>query len=493
MNVVIFSLNRCFYAFPAKDVIQVLENSPVTPLPFVDQSIEGLVNVSGQVLPQFNLAAILRLPAENNATASSQIMMVALQSCAVYCTMRVDYVVTMLSLNDEQLHDHISHTEGPGEQPILDDAERHGHWVAGEFLFNDKLVVLLNPDSMGLDYLDVADLSNGTDLSLSLNAHSALVVEEKQETTESFLAILSQGEHFAIRLTDIEEVVEINQFSKLSIAPDEVLGNINLRGIPILIVSLSRLLNQGDSQNALGTPENDEGNDGLLIVIEYQSYRLGLQVEQVEGIVFVNVDNLQELVDFEGCFRGNNGDLVGVIDLHQLVTPERFTSYYPYIAELAQVGIEQEEEEELHKILIFEVADEDCAVFVDQVDGVFEYQTSIDLPESSEGPASGAIQIHGDILPVFDLRDVFPNRRENTPYTSFIVVNVDEKKWALVVDRVYRVIDVMASEFKCINNDCEHYGMVDSVVRYNNALLSMLSLSQLFETQDYGVSEGVYV
>ena len=56
MKALVFPLGDEHYAFPLASVSQVLSSPRVTRLPVADQSVLGLVNVRGEIVPLFDLA-----------------------------------------------------------------------------------------------------------------------------------------------------------------------------------------------------------------------------------------------------------------------------------------------------------------------------------------------------------------------------------------------------------------------------------------------------
>jgi purine-binding chemotaxis protein CheW len=61
-NLVTFRLDRQTYALPIEPIVQIIEMVTITPIPQVNHSVEGVINVRGASIPVVNLRRHLGLP-----------------------------------------------------------------------------------------------------------------------------------------------------------------------------------------------------------------------------------------------------------------------------------------------------------------------------------------------------------------------------------------------------------------------------------------------
>ncbi len=61
-NLVTFRLDRQTYALPIEPIVQIIEMVTITPIPQVNHSVEGVINVRGAPIPVVNLRRHLGLP-----------------------------------------------------------------------------------------------------------------------------------------------------------------------------------------------------------------------------------------------------------------------------------------------------------------------------------------------------------------------------------------------------------------------------------------------
>ena len=131
----------------------------------------------------------------------------------------------------------------------------------------------------------------------------------------------------------------------------------------------------------------------------------------------------------------------------------------------------------VRRLLTFNVGHERCALPLASVEQVVEYQQLEALPEGGGGHLHGAVQIHGDILPVVDLRIQMDVSARNTPLTAYVVAGEENNRWALVVDQVNQVVEIPETDIEPASTQQQQY--VEEIGRIDDGLLSVMSLSAL--------------
>jgi purine-binding chemotaxis protein CheW len=126
------------------------------------------------------------------------------------------------------------------------------------------------------------------------------------------------------------------------------------------------------------------------------------------------------------------------------------------------------------RVLSFRLGTERCALSLDAVDRVEEYTPSVDLPEG-DSSLTGAIQIKGEIAPVLDLRTLLGLTPQET--SSYVIVRLDGAPWALIVDKIERVIEIPEKDITPVRTHQSDY--LTEVGRLDGELISLLSLAPL--------------
>ncbi len=311
MDVVLFQVAEQIYAIHADTVREVVDPVPVTPLPFVPDSVEGLVNMSGRVLPQVSVA--IRLGAgQALAAGDGTVLVLAVGDRLAAC--RVNKVVAKITIASEEIS-----TSGEAEGGV----DGPPRLLAGEFCWNDRQVVLLNGAGLMFDqdqHLAVEVQGEGLLAEASEDAGVSTTLSARDFPCVLFS---SKGELFAFRFADVVEVVERGEVTSLPGAPAVMAGVQLLRGLPLPLVSMRFLL--------FGEMEEQAP---YVLVVTIEGCPVGLQVEKVLGIQRFPQDALQPLLEEQSLLEGflTTGDnrLVGVIRFSALADTRFFHAWKPF-------------------------------------------------------------------------------------------------------------------------------------------------------------------
>jgi len=88
----------------------------------------------------------------------------------------------------------------------------------------------------------------------------------------------------------------------------------------------------------------------------------------------------------------------------------------------------------------------------------------------------GVINLHGQITPVFDIRQCLGlQRRTENLNDCIIILEVDDKKGAIIADTVTEIIEAKASDvdYSAESNHISQY--VDSVLKWDGKVLPILN------------------
>jgi purine-binding chemotaxis protein CheW len=94
-QLVTFLLEEQMYALPIKPIVQIIEMVTITPIPQVDQAVEGVINVRGESVLVINLRRHLGLPPTRLQLRTPIILV---RSAGRMLGLIVDQVIDMLSL-----------------------------------------------------------------------------------------------------------------------------------------------------------------------------------------------------------------------------------------------------------------------------------------------------------------------------------------------------------------------------------------------------------
>jgi purine-binding chemotaxis protein CheW len=456
MELVLFEVGKGRFAFSAIGVSKVLEVLPVTPLPYAPADVEGLVNVAGAVYLKVDLAARLGM-GERSADPNGNLLVVTARQDTV--VVQVDRVFNKISLEPEAIK-------------LYDESDSQA-LVRGEFMLPDGMVLLLNEASLGLQNMEPVGVpEGGGGLVGQLEVTNAAQATELVNNDMPTVTVQDGDETYAFHMEDVLEIVEIRDLTALPGAGAEVEGLMQLRGSALLVLSLSKLLKCKPTV----APK-------FVLVVAVHGSRLGISVADMVGIERYEKDILQTITggdsQLEGYLPGYGaweGRMTGLVALGGLVSLESMAHFRRYLIQhgVDMAAISEQEMKSVRRLLSFRLGDERCALPLSLVDRVEEYGSAVNLPQGDDSLA-GVVQIKGEVAPVLDMRDMMGIKGKDT--SAYVVVRIQGAPWALVVDKVDRVIEIAEKDITPVRTSQNDY--LTEVGRLDGELISLLSLEPL--------------
>jgi purine-binding chemotaxis protein CheW len=455
MELVLFHAHENRYALPAERVGKVIELLPVTPLPYAPSTAEGLVNVSGSVLLKVSLPELLGVPPERRR---SEGVLLVVSTSREMVVIQVDSVSSKVTLDESDLTRY-----GSEGAPGL---------VAGEFTLDGQMVLLLSPDALALDDMQAVGVPEGGGGLVGRVEDTRDRAELQQVSDLELVTVQDGGEAYAFAMQDVVEIIEVSAFTRLPNVSAEVEGLMLMRGKALLVLSLARLLNRPQEEPAR-----------FILVLSAGDASLGISVSQVIGIERYLRDEIQAAdaseAQLDGYLPGAGlraGKMTGLVSVRSLLPAERMEVYRRYLHQHGKDSaiMAEIQAQSVRRLLAFKLGNERCALALGSVDRVEEYVNPVDLPEGDD-MFSGVVQIKGEVAPVLDLRRALGYPQSDT--AAYVVVRVDGSAWALVVDKVDRVIEIQERDITPVRNNETDF--VNEIGRLNGELVSLLSLDPL--------------
>src|SRR5690625_4852481 len=128
---------------------------------------------------------------------------------------------------------------------------------------------------------------------------------------------------------------------------------------------------------------------------------------------------------------------------------------------------------EEQKFIVFQLADEEYAVPVEQV-GSIERISSITRVPQTKSYVKGVINLRGVITPLIDLRIRFGlDEQETTDRSRIIIVQVEEMEVGLIVDSANDVLDIPLNQIEEAPEviGSVHVDFIDGVIKVEDRLL----------------------
>jgi purine-binding chemotaxis protein CheW len=149
-----------------------------------------------------------------------------------------------------------------------------------------------------------------------------------KNNTSQFVGFLLDGQSYAFRIEQIQEIVILDKVTRTPQVPDYCEGVSNLRGSIIPIINLRKLF---------GLEARTADRETRTIVVNVGERTMGCTVDMVSQVVRIPEEDIQpapETVTADGAdyiagFAKLDGDLVIILDINELLDPAQLDHVTP--------------------------------------------------------------------------------------------------------------------------------------------------------------------
>lgn len=447
LGLLLFRSGCRLFCLPDGVVQEILPAGLTTPLPFTPPWVDGLANISGRVIPQASLGALL---GENSTSAAQELLV--LRTPRADCVLRVDEVLQRVEV-----------AAGDVQAFLPADAGAAGAYVCGEVHIGDEIVLLLDPERLGELFSAREPARGEAGLLGSLEEKAGAVVEDRL----GCLAFMAGGERYAMDLRDIGEIIEAGAVTAIPGAPAAVTGLSTLRDEPLLMVSLAGLL---------GLPP---GPQTKALVVKHGELRVGLLLDDIDGIVQFPLSALRALGeaagDIAGVLHDAAGTVLGLLSVERLLRPERERLLAGWVPTQRREHLRQVRKLSAH--LEVSLGGERFGIPLNAVQRILPWSAPEAL-DDARGRVRGVVNIEGAVVPVLAGDGLYRGRAESVQ-GAWVIVGDESRPWALAVDEACAIVQVPLDGLERIGNGD---GLLEAVANVDGRLLSILAESALFQT-----------
>ena len=457
------------YAIPLGRVIGIVPSGPVTPLPLSAPQFEGLVLAMGQVVPQISLAILLGMPSQEGG------VVVLLSDLGGSIGLRVDAVHAMLHVEWAQVA--VATPAMRAERPLI--LGRFGNAPASY-------------DILQLEHLTEGEwvpVSTGDAAASLAEAPDGIVdlAEATDRQLEPYLVFSIGDDIYAIQVEHLIEILELSDSQTVPHAPPWVHGVIDVRGEPILGLSLAALL---------GRSRKESGQLGLMIAPAVdpagcvgetsmpRAARVVLVAGRSHGIERYGSEQVHAVRQPIGCiasyFVRSDDKIVGIIDPTTLMRPVGgvIAAWLPQPRAVSPVALPAPAAG-VHPYLTMRVGRELLAVPVDRIHRLQASVKLTPIPDSDTG--FDAVADVGDgVVPVIDLRRILAADGEppadDLPSPCVLAV-IGGGMAGIIVDQILQVENIPDGQVEPA--DESPLLPVSHLLRLNGQPISALSLDRL--------------
>jgi purine-binding chemotaxis protein CheW len=275
------------------------------------------------------------------------------------------------------------------------------------------------------------------------------LLDDATSDTRQFVTFITGNEVFAVDMAPVQEIIRVPEVVQVPLSPAALDGLANLRGKVLPIISLRRLFNFAEQ-------EHDDATRAVVVDV---GQPLGFVVDRVASVVGVepnqieDVGSIRSTVNTEllsGLIKDVGGNaMIMVLDFEKLVQRE-----FADIAAIAKTGgiagampvesaHEEDEESDELQLVSFEVAGQEYAIAIEDVQEIVQVPESIIHVPHSDVHVMGVMTLRNRLLPLVSLSRMFAlPERPLDEKSRIVVLALGSASVGIAVDGVSEVLRV---------------------------------------------------
>ncbi len=422
---------------PVQEIIRV---PTVVRVPLVPDTLEGLANLRGKVLPIISLRRVFGFPEQEYNDATRAIVIDLGQPLGFV----VDHVASVVGVEINKVQD-VTSIGGVVNTEFLAGLLKDVGGVSMTMIVDFARLI-------AHEFSDIAQASSNTSAMRSLTGQDETVDEGFSD--ELHLVSFSVAEQeYAIDIQDVQEIVQIpDQIIHVPHSDSHVLGVMTLRQRMLPLVSLRRMF-------ALPFQEVDESS--RIVVISVGNAAVGVVMDTVNEVLRVSKNDVSvmpamlardgDLSEISEICRLDNGKrLVSIISADNMF---RHQAVQEALGAIDGKGDEMEHHdaardaiEDDEQMVVFRLGTEEYGVPIESVQEIVRVPEELTHVPKTPAFVEGVMNLRGSVLPVVDQR-----LRLNLPSLArceqqrIMVFLFDELRTGFIVDSVAEVLKIPRS------------------------------------------------
>ena len=430
------------FTFPMLSVGEIIRVPTMVSVPLGPPQMMGLANLRGNVLPVYDLSAILL---GRHAEVSDATRVVVVETDLGSIGFLVDRVLRVYSVAEGAVIDKASMTDS----------------IAYDYM----LGIIKQSEEPVEQILDVLALAKAQAVTkqggsaMQLSGMQRIDSDESEciaadDSLQQLVCFSLEDQEFAFHLQDVEEIVRVPaEISQLPESAPAVLGLVNLRGRIIPIVDLS---------NAIGMMPTQINETSRIVVTQNTEFgSVGFIVAKVSNVVSISETELESVPSvcndgaesglLEAVYRSDGGKrLVSIINLPNIygrALMSALTSIDDDIKQESQMSESNEvafDEDDCEQYVIFWINGQEFGVSIDDTQEITRVPEKLESVPSTPDYLKGIVNLRGTVLPVIDLRSRLGMPcSETSERQRIVVLTKDKQRTGFIVDGVAEVKTVV--------------------------------------------------
>ena len=446
LQFITFFLGKETFAFPMSTVREIIRMPDLAEMPMAQESLAGLANLRGTILPIINLNGLLATP-PSTLTDATRVVVVECGALVGFVVDRVDRVVSVDANKMEKVSSFNSSVDTGFLSGIVKEVAGHA------------MIMMLDVGRLiELNFKALTQIKK-----ISKESASSLISPQdntattKIETDRRFVSFHLEGQEYAFSIEQVSEIVRVpKEISHIPKSANHVLGIINLRDRLLPLVSL---------RNMFGMPAESINEQSRVVVISIEDpedpkkgqQSVGVLTDQVREVLRVPPD----LLDTVPTVFSEDGQITQIHSICRLESGKRLVSIlsvermFEHDALLEALEMKRSQEENYMadfgqksdstdkevQLVVFQLSNEEYGVAIESVQEIIRIPDELTHVPKAQHFIEGMVNLRGLLLPVVDLRSKLGmERMTRTERQRIVVFTLDGVRTGFIVDSVSEVL-----------------------------------------------------
>ncbi len=421
-EILIIKEQGCYYGIDTNVVEQILRVMNLTPMAMTPDAIRGLCSIEGSIVSALDFAHLLDKRYDYVDEKAFKARQVTVNTRTHHFSLLVSEVINSIEVNQEN----------------VEYVEDKDDVIVALLKHEDEIIQIISIERLIEDIAlpsyvskDVRDISVDS------------TIEEVQSHLKRFLFFVMAGEHYALEVDAIREIISLpNSFTAIAESGKEILGMMSLRD-DLLVVADLRTYYDFDAV------KNDKNR---IIVSQYMGRHIGLVVDEIVDIQDVEISKIEGMPE-----NFKDKKINGVLHLgNKLISIVNIEVIRDLVSEQSHLISDQQQEEsdeeektlEAHlEAVIFKMGKEEYAFNIEDVSEIIDMTDITPVADSMEH-IKGVINIRGQVISIASLYTILSLKENADLDQQIIVTEVNGNRVGFVVDKVNDVRGVMDDEIR---------------------------------------------
>lgn len=465
---------------PVQEIIRVPE---VVHVPLTPNTLEGLANLRGKVIPIISLRRIFGF-SDAEHDDSTRALVIDLGQPLGFV---VDKVARVVGVEMAKI-ENVSSISGTVNTDLLTGLLKDvgGHAMTMVLDFN-KLI--------SNEFADIAKLSANTNNAANVTATTEASDVEHFSDELQLVSFTVADQEYAVSIEDTQEIVQVPEdIIHVPHADSHVLGIMTLRNRLLPLVSLRRMF---------GLPFREANEHSRIVVISVGNSSVGVVMDTVNEVLRVSknfVDSMPAMLARDGdmseitdiCRLDGGKRLVSIISADNMFRHNAVMDALKAVENMQDDAMSNDTEKSIieddEQMVVFRLDKEEFGVPIESVQEIVRVPSELTHVPKTPSFIEGVINLRGSVLPVIDQR-----RRlglptlERSEQQRIMVFLFDGVRTGFIVDSVAEVLKVPKSAIEpapnLSNSQLKLIARVANLEKQKRLIL-LIEPSRLLENED---------